>query len=69
MKTKLNSMILITGQLKRSSKKKQQLIKQMLSRDSQNSAMNFSKQMSKTSDYISLYSDIKKQVETERATK
>ena len=41
----------------------------MLSRDSQNSAMNFSKQMSKTSDYISLYSDIKKQVETERATK
>ena len=69
MKTKLNSMILITGQLKRSSKKKQQLIKQMLSRDSQNSAMNFSKQMSKTSDYISLYSDVKKQVETERATK
>ena len=68
MKTKLNSMILMTGQLKRSSKKKQQLIKQMLSCDSQNSAMNFSKQMSKTSDYISLYSDIKKQVETERAT-
>ena len=62
-------MILITGQLKRSSKKKQQLIKQMLSRHSQNSAMNFSKQMSKTSDYISLYSDVKKQVETERATK
>lgn len=49
--------------------KKQQLIKQMLSRDSQNSAMNFSKQMFKTSDYISLYSDVKKQVETERATK
>ena len=49
--------------------KKQQLIKQMLSRDSQNSAMNFSKQLSKTSDYISLYSDVKKQVETERATK
>ena len=49
-------------------KQKKQLIKQMLSRDSQNSAMNFSKQMFKTSDYISLYSDVKKQVETERAT-
>ena len=49
-------------------KQKKQLIKQMLSRDSQNSAMNFPKQMFKTSDYISLYSDVKKQVETERAT-
>ena len=43
----------------------------MLSRDSQNSLMNFFKQMSKKSkkaDYISFYSDVKKQVQTERAT-
>ena len=41
--------------------KTQQLIQQMLSRDSQNSLMNFFKQMSKKSkkaDYISFYNDV-----------
>ena len=40
----------------------------MLSLDSQNSLMNFFKQMSKKSkktDYIFFYNDVKKQVETE----
>ena len=42
--------------------KTQQLIQQMLSRDSQNSLMNFFKQMCKKSkkvDYISFYNDVK----------
>ena len=46
----------------------QQLIQQMLWLDSQNSLMNFFKQMSKKSkktDYIFFYNDVKKQVETE----